>query len=72
MVGSSAEYLDEHNGHDHDDLGYHYHITVESTDGSTPKFPYIIGPTFYGELDDNAVNSCGGTSLGGGGPPPPQ
>jgi hypothetical protein len=61
--------LDEHNGHEHDGLGYHYHITV-TDDGSgdlTPSFPFNIGPEFRGELpDDNNMTACGGL-----GPTPP-
>jgi len=54
--------LDEHNGHDHDGLGYHYHVTF--------SFPFTMGPTLRGEVPDNNVN-CGGVSAGGmgGGPP---
>jgi len=52
-------YLDEHNGHDHDGLGYHYHVTAEQDgDSLTGVFPFIIGPTFYGELQDQAVANC--------------
>ncbi|CAA0111560.1 Uncharacterised protein [Zhongshania aliphaticivorans] len=66
--------LDEHNGHDNNDgRGYHYHITLTSDSGKlSPAFPYTIGPTFYGELPDNAVRSCESTTPGGpgdGGPP---
>lgn len=55
--------LDSHNGHDHDGLGYHYHVTDD--------FPYLVGPTFYGELADNALTTCGATlgGAGGGGGP---
>lgn len=44
--------LDAFNGHSHDDLGYHYHITrIQNGDGSfTDVFPYIVGPWFRGEL----------------------
>ena len=62
------QYLDEHNGHDHGDHGYHYHVTF--------SFPYMPGPTLYGEVIDDQVN-CGGSQQGGGraggpgdGPPP--
>lgn len=50
LAEQGAKYLDAHNGHNHDGLGYHYHITVtQESDGSlTPVFPYIIGPFFYG------------------------
>ena len=61
-------YLDEHNGHDHDGLGYHYHITL--------SFPYFMGPKLYGEVDTSvSTASCNGVNSGnsgnqGGGPPP--
>lgn len=42
-------YLDAHNGHEHDGLGYHYHIT-----GS---FPYTAGPEFAGALPSSGL-SC--------------
>ncbi|MEM7343181.1 MAG: YHYH protein [Chloroflexota bacterium] len=62
-------YLDDHNGHSHDGLGYHYHTTIrEQRDGTYDNvFPYIIGPTFYGELAENSVTRCG---LKPPGPPP--
>lgn len=48
--------LDSHNGHDHDGLGYHYHVTITGTNGVyTPAFPYIIGPTYYGTLHNTAM-----------------
>ncbi|HCS26330.1 MAG TPA: hypothetical protein DIW43_02685 [Spongiibacteraceae bacterium] len=52
--------MDVHNGHSHDSLGYHYHVTVTAeSDGSlTPAFPYHIGPTFAGALQENALTSC--------------
>lgn len=52
--------LDEHNGHDHDDLGYHYHITM--------TYPYFTGPTLYGAVSSNTSTSCDGVSSMGGGP----
>jgi len=53
-------YLDEHNGHEHDGLGYHYHVTVEEVDGDlVPVFPYQVGPTFHGELPDGTFAMCG-------------
>ena len=54
--------LDEHNGHDHDGLGYHYHVTQ--------GFPYIVGPTLYGAVPADSDFSCGGMDAGpgGGGP----
>ena len=47
--------LDAHNGHDHDALGYHYHVTT--------TFPFTLGPTLYGEVVDNGVN-CDGVTTG--------
>ena len=72
LTAQGAEYLDQHNGHEHDGLGYHYHMTVaQQPDGSlNGVFPYIIGPTFYGELHGNSITSCGGQQLGGGAPAP--
>mgnify|MGYP000082205707 CR=1 FL=1 len=57
--------LDEHNGHDHGDgKGYHYHVTS--------TFPYNIGPTFAGALDDDSLARCSDSFAPagmGGGPP---
>lgn len=39
-------YLNEYNGHDHDNLGFHYHTTVDTS--MRPTFPYIVGPKYYG------------------------
>ena len=82
----SPEALDEHNGH----LGglpgfaqsrYHYHVTraVEPgmPGGLADVFPFYVGPTFWGELHDNALllGDPGGPGQGGpgeggpGGPP---
>lgn len=54
LAAQGDHFLDQHNGHDHDGLGYHYHITVTgASDGRLiPAFPYIIGPTFYGSTTD--------------------
>lgn len=41
-----GEYLNEYNGHDHDNLGFHYHTTVDTS--MRPTFPYIVGPKYYG------------------------
>ena len=70
-----AQYLDEHNGHDHDDLGYHYHVTVEFNSAGlmVDKFPMHIGPTFAGELPSGSSSTCDTGTSGGppnGGPPP--
>ncbi|HCH63240.1 MAG TPA: hypothetical protein DFR83_10575, partial [Deltaproteobacteria bacterium] len=56
--------MDIHNGHSHDDHGYHYHMTT--------GFPFTYGPTFYGKLHENAAIECQSDpymSMGGGGPP---
>ncbi|WP_141215660.1 YHYH protein [Hahella sp. CCB-MM4] len=58
-------YLDEHNGHDHGDYGYHYHLTVTSATDMTPAFPFTFGPTFKGSLSSIAITSCGGLLPGG-------
>lgn len=60
LAAMGGEYLDQHNGHDHDDLGYHYHVTVKELSGKlSPVFPYQVGPTFYGELPDGTFAICG-------------
>jgi hypothetical protein len=40
-------YLDAYNGHEHGNLGYHYHLTIDK-DSLYPTFPYIVGPKYYG------------------------
>ena len=76
LTALGGNYLDQHNGHTSDALGYHYHITLTKDDDGkiTPAFPYIIGPRFAGELEDNSVASCStGEANGPGGqagPPP--
>ena len=42
--------LDDHNGHDHDGLGYHYHVTsLLDDDGRlVDVFPYYLGPQLAG------------------------
>lgn len=60
LAAQAGEYLDAHNGHNHDGLGYHYHITAEMLGGKlAPVFPYQIGPTFYGALPDGTFAVCG-------------
>jgi hypothetical protein len=49
-------HLNEYNGHEHDELGFHYHLTITNDDELThdqPQlvYPYIIGPYFYGCVD---------------------
>ena len=59
LTQQGGEYLDEHNGHDHDDLGYHYHTTAIDDNGSlVPVFPYNIGPKFYGNTPGGSIFVC--------------
>ena len=53
-------FLDQHNGHTHDELGYHYHITIQQNANNTFEdvFPSNVGPTFHGELQPNSVATC--------------
>ena len=73
----STEALDEHNGH----LGglpgfaqprYHYHVTRAVKPGMpgglADVFPFYVGPTFWGELHDNALLLGGPGGPGQGGP----
>lgn len=65
-----GQYLDQYNGHDHDGIGYHYHLTMDSS--KNPIFPYILGPQFYGCLPSSsykcalsvAANYLGTTTYG--------
>ena len=62
---TNLAYLDEHNGHEHDEFDYHYHITY--------TFPYFAGPTLYGEVPDETMTMCDGVSgMGPGGNGPGQ
>ena len=78
LTASGDDYLDQHGGHDHDGYGYHYHLPTEFNDQGevVTSFPSTIGPTFYGELTDDAITSCadsgGGPPGGGGGGPIPN
>ncbi len=84
--GSHAA-LDEHNGHVGPLPGlaeptYHYHVTRAADSGNssntqgvtyTDAFPYYVGPTFWGELHDNALRGRGdgaGPGQGDGQAPP--
>ncbi len=70
LTNQGGRYLDQHNGHDHDGLGYHYHLTLSDSTGTLlPAFPYTIGPRFYGELQDGAIASCSSGSAPSGPPP---
>ena len=63
-----SPYLDQYNGHDSNELGYHYHVTVEQTDnGLSPSFPYTVGARFAGQLHSNGVTRCSGQTGGGDG-----
>ena len=69
IAGANANaFLDSHNGHDHgDNLGYHYHVTIDSA--GIPTFPNGPGPTFYGCLS-SGLNCCPSyLATSGGGPP---
>ena len=43
-------HLNHFNGHDHDELGFHYHITID--DSGEAVFPFIMGPTFFGVVPE--------------------
>ena len=61
--GSQPKNLDAINGHDHDGLGYHYHVSS--------RWPYILGG-FKGPLGTAALGDaevCDATRQSGGGPP---
>ncbi|MDF2180251.1 YHYH protein [Aliiglaciecola sp. CAU 1673] len=59
LTAQGGAYLDQYNGHDHDDLGYHYHVTVTEEGGKlTPAYPFIIGDRFAGKLQDNSLAQC--------------
>ena len=64
--------MDKHNGHTHDGLGYHYHVTVtQPTAGTlTPYYPYTIGPTYYGQIASNSFASARSSRAGSWAPAP--
>lgn len=75
LAEQGGAYLDQYNGHEHDGLGYHYHLTItqktsdsaipfELDDGYVPSFPYTFGPRYRGKLADNAISSCSGSGMG--------
>jgi hypothetical protein len=79
LTAQGGAYLDQYNGHEDPERGYHYHVTIEldSDDTATPAFPYSVGPRYAGALQSNADANCstgtgGGGGGGGGMPPPPQ
>jgi hypothetical protein len=49
-------HLNEYNGHDHDGLGFHYHMTLNEE--QQPAFPYIIGPRYYGCVLSRQNSRC--------------
>ena len=51
-ASNGGVFLDENNGHDHDNYGYHYHVTS--------SFPYTAGPKFKGCLKSSTC--CGSQS----------
>ncbi len=59
-----GEHLDANNGHDHDGIGYHYHLTADLN--GIPTFPYAPGPKYYGCLQGGS-QSCGTSYLYGAG-----
>ncbi|MEM7801244.1 MAG: YHYH protein, partial [Chloroflexota bacterium] len=69
-TAQGGEHLDQYNGHDHDGLGYHYHVTVEQTasGGFVDDFPYYIGPEMAGQLQPDGILTCGGGQTPGGPP----
>lgn len=68
--------LDQDNGHEHDGLGYHYHLSMErdQTGKLVPAFPFTIGPRYHGKLPSNASATCNSSATalpgGPGGQPP--
>lgn len=83
LSAKAGAYLDANNGHDHDGLGYHYHLTMapDTTGKLVPAFPFTFGPKFQGQLESNALTTCGSSAVttttagavagGGGGQLPP-
>lgn len=69
LTAQGSNYLDQFNGHTDAQRGYHYHVTVTYVNGKlTPAFPFTVGVSFSGQLDSNALASCGGSGPGGSGP----
>ncbi len=57
---NGEDYLDEHNGRfcvtpEYPDGTYAYFATVDENWNS--KYPYVVGPTFYGQAQNRKVNS---------------
>ncbi len=53
-----GSHLNSYNGHDHDDLGFHYHVTIDSSGNNV--FPYTFGPKFYGCTEGTCCTSIKG------------
>lgn len=53
------KYLDEHSGHDHDGLGYHYHTSVNAD--LEPAFPAVHGPDYFGDVSEGSFRCFGRT-----------
>jgi hypothetical protein len=54
---SGNKYLNEFNGHDHDNFGFHYHFTIDET--FLPVFPFTIGP----KVSLSSLSSSSSSSL---------
>ncbi|WP_249331929.1 hypothetical protein [Pseudoalteromonas rubra] len=66
LTVQGGNYLDQYNGHSDAERGYHYHVTAREENGKLiPAFPYTVGDRFAGELQSNALTSCGGRLPGG-------
>ena len=62
---SGSDYLDEHNGRfavtpEYPNGIYAYYATVNEDHNSA--YPYVVGPTFYGNVTGNDVNFVGGNT----------
>jgi len=62
-VSNSYVYLNEFNGHDHDDLGFHYHMVTDTA--MNPIFPYTMGPMYYGYVGGLCCYGMAGTNCKG-------
>ena len=57
MIGNvRGAALDMYNGHSHGEIGYHYHLTIDTED--KPVFPYSVGPQFKGCLSSLSITAC--------------
>lgn len=65
VASADEDYLDEHNGRicktpEYPDGTYAYFATVDENWNSA--YPYVVGPTFYGNYDNRKVNSIDETT----------